>query len=364
MSDKNLLSPIKLGPYELPNRIAMAPMTRNRATNPEFAAGSIQATYYTQRAGAGLLISEGSQISPQAVGYPNTPGVYSPAQVAGWKQVTDAVHAAGGRIFCQLWHVGRISLPDFHDGKPPVAPSAVNPETTLYAPDGSQKPTVTPHALSLAEIRSTLDDYTHAARSALEAGFDGVEIHAANGYLLNQFLIDTSNQRTDEYGGSVEKRARIVFEVVEAVAGVWGADRVGIRLSPSGLFNIGAGSDNRSQFDYVIDRLNDHALAYLHLMEPFAPVDEIPNMIPHVAEHYRPRYRGTLIINNGFDQARGDAAIAQGLADMVAFGKPFISNPDLPARFAAGAPLAEYDQNTFYVGGEKGYIDYPAYSAA
>ncbi|OBS08480.1 alkene reductase [Acidihalobacter prosperus] len=364
MSEQALLKPVKLGRYALPNRVAMSPLTRNRAANPELAPTALHATYYTQRAGAGLIISEASQISPQGVGYPNTPGIYSDAQVAGWRRVTESVHAAGGHMFCQLWHVGRISLPDFHGGEPPVAPSAINPETTLYAPDFSQKPTVTPRALGTEEIKGIVDDYAHAARCALEAGFDGVEVHAANGYLLNQFLIDTSNQRSDAYGGSIENRARIVFEVVDAVAAIWGADRVGIRLSPSGLFNIGAGSDNRAQFDYVVDRLNDYALAYLHLMEPFAPVDDIPNMIPRVAEHYRPRYRGTLMINNGFDQAKGNAVIENGHADLVAYGRLFISNPDLPARFAAGAPLTEPDQATFYVGGEKGYIDYPTYETA
>lgn len=364
MSDQALLNPVKLGRYNLPNRVTMSPLTRNRATNPEHAPTALHTTYYTQRAGAGLIITEASQISPQGVGYPNTPGIYSDAQVAGWRHVTDAVHAAGGHIFCQLWHVGRISLPDFHAGELPVAPSAINPETTLYAPDFSQKPTVTPRALDHSEIKGIIEDYVRAARRALEAGFDGIEVHAANGYLLNQFLIDSSNQRTDEYGGNIENRARIVFEVLDAVTAIWGADRVGIRLSPSGLFNIGAGSDNRAQFDYVIERLNDYALAYLHLMEPFAPVDEMPNMVPHVAQHYRPRYHGTLMINNGFDQARGNEVIAQGHADLVAYGRLFISNPDLPARFATGAPLAEPDQDTFYVGGEKGYIDYPAYVAA
>jgi len=244
-----------------------------------------------------------------------------------------------------------------------VAPSAINPETTLYAPDLSQKPTVTPRALDTDEIKSIIDDYAHAANCALKAGFDGVEVHAANGYLLNQFLIDSSNQRTDEYGGSIENRARLIFEVLERVINIWGSNRVGIRLSPSGLFNIGAGSNNREQFDYVINCLNDYDLAYLHLMEPFTKVDESENLIPEVAKHYRPMYHGNLMINNGFDQKAGNDIINCGDADLVAFGRLFISNPDLPERFKTGVELTAPDQSTFYAGGEKGYIDYPNHKA-
>lgn len=364
MTEQALLKPIKLGRYQLSNRVVMAPMTRNRADNPEHTPTDLHVTYYSQRASAGLIISEASQISPQGVGYPNTPGIYSDSQINGWRQVTDAVHNLDGHIFSQLWHVGCISLPDFHNGALPVAPSAINPETKLYAPDFSQKPTVIPRALDIDEIKSIIDDYAHAANCALKSGFDGVEVHAANGYLLNQFLIDSSNQRTDEYGGSIENRARLIFEVLEKVIEIWGSDRVGIRLSPSGLFNIGAGSNNRDQFDYVINRLNDYGLAYLHLMEPFSEVDERANLIPNVAKHYRPMYHGNLMINNGFDHATGNEVINRGEADLVAFGRLFISNPDLPERFKAGAELDMPDQNTFYVGGEKGYIDYPKQKAS
>ncbi len=364
MSEQALLQPVKLGRYTLSHRVVMAPLTRDRANNPELAPSDMHVTYYTQRASAALIISEASPISPQGAGYPNTPGIYSEAQVAGWKPVVEAVHAQGGHMFCQLWHVGRISLPDFHAGQPPVAPSALNPEVELYAPDFSKKPTVAPRALETGEIKAIVQDYIKAAKNALDAGFDGVEVHAANGYLINQFLLDTTNLRTDEYGGSIENRARILFEVLDGVTEVWGADRVGVRLSPSGMFNIGAGSDNRAQFDYVINKLNEYTLAYLHLMEPFAPVDDIVNMIPRVAEHFRPLYQGVLMINNGFDRDSGNRVIAAGHADLVAYGRLFISNPDLPQRFAVNAPLTEPDMDTFYVGGEKGYIDYPAYTGS
>lgn len=343
----------------------MAPMTRSRADNPENAAGDLQAEYYTQRASAGLMITEGTQISPQAVGYINTPGIYSEAQVAGWKIVTDAVHAEDGKIFAQLWHVGRISHPDFHNGELPVGPSAINPHDKVFTPEGF-KETVTPRALEIAEIKAIVQDFKKAATNASEAGFDGIEIHSSNGYLFQQFFNKCANQRTDEYGGSIENRARFLFEVLDAVKEVIDLNRVGVRLNPSlhGPFGITIDEETIPTFEYIVKRLNDYNLAYLHLSEPFAPVDNVPFAVKEVAKHFRPLYQGTLIINKGFNQKTGNQVIADGLADLVAFGVPFIANPDLVERFAQGAELNTPDSATFYTGGEKGFIDYPALADA
>lgn len=352
-----LFTPLQMGPYTLTNRIVMAPLTRNRA-----GAGNVlqpmSVEYYRQRASAGLIISEGSQISPSAVGYPATPGIHSPEQIAGWKRVTDAVHGRGGRIFLQLWHCGRISHPSLlNAGTLPVAPSAIKPEGQAFTYRGLQ-PFVTPRALATSELPGIVEDYRKAARNALEAGFDGVEIHAANGYLLDQFLRDGSNQRSDAYGGSLENRCRLLLEVTRAVADVWGANRVGVRLSPLNPFNDMHDSNPQKTFEYVATALSPFGLAYLHGME--GAIGESK----HAAQEFdftsfRRCFKGTYIANAGYDKALAEEALSTGYADLVAFGALFIANPDLPERFAKNAALNEPDPNTFYGGDEKGYTDYP-----
>ncbi|MBD2229960.1 alkene reductase [Phormidium tenue] len=357
-TEKNLFTPIKLGAYDLPNRIVMAPLTRNRAGEGNVPQ-AVNVTYYEQRASAGLIITEASQVSPQGQGYPATPGIHSAEQVAGWQKITEAVHAKGGRIFLQLWHVGRISHPSLQpDGATPVAPSAVQPKGDAMTYEGMQR-FVTPRALELEEIPSIVDQYRQAAKYALEAGFDGVEVHGANGYLLDQFLRDGTNHRTDAYGGPVENRARLLLEVTEAVVEVFGGDRVGVRLSPSSTFNDMTDSDPRATFGYAIQALNQFNLAYLHLLEP-SEADLRYGGTPIPTKEFRPLYNGLLMVNWDYDQAAGNAAIASGDADLVSYGKLFIANPDLPERFAKNAPLNEPNPDTFYGGGEEGYIDYPA----
>lgn len=367
MSDTPLLSPIRLGRYELPNRVVMAPLTRNRAGAGN-APTALNVTYYEQRASAGLIITEASQISPQGLGYPNTPGIYSAEQIAGWKAITAAVHAKGGRIFLQLWHVGRISHPSLQpDGALPVAPSAIAP-VGMAATFSGEQPFVTPRALETEELPGIVHDYRQAALNAIAAGFDGVEIHSANGYLLDQFLQDGSNHRTDQYGGSIENRARLVLEVVEAVVDAVGSDRVGIRLSPSGTFNSMSDSDPQALFTYVVQALNPFNLAYVHLVEPrvntdalnrWAKTDADDDGVNLGSHYFRSIYNGTIISAGGYDRESGNAAIAHGDADLIAFGRIYISNPDLVQRFALNAPLNDYDRSTFYGGTEKGYIDYP-----
>ncbi len=358
MHTQPLLTPVKLGRYTLPNRVVMAPMTRSRSYNRDRAPTQLHAEYYAQRASAGLIITEGSQISPQGVGYIHTPGIHSAAQIRGWSKVTDAVHARGGRIFSQLWHVGYLSHPDFHDGALPVAPSAINPNTKSFTPQGL-KDTVTPRALETAEVKAVVHDYVRASRNAMEAGFDGVEIHGANGYLIEQFLRDGSNQRSDEYGGDIPNRARFLFEIVDDIVDAIGADRVGVRLSPANTWNVPADSDTRALYDFVIGALSSYELAYLHLREAQGDLSAIPNMVTNVSAHYRTVFRGTLITNTGYDREGGNAVIAKGDADLVAYATLFIANPDLVERFRTDAPLAEADQKTFYQGGARGYTDYP-----
>lgn len=353
-----LLTPVTVGPYALPNRIVMAPMTRSRADNPERAPTALHAQYYAQRAEAGLIISEASQVSPQGVGYINTPGIHSRAQVEGWRKVTEAVHDHGGRIFIQLWHVGRISHPDFHGDELPVAPSALNPNSQAFTPEGL-KDTVTPRAMTTDEVRATVRDFVQAARNAMEAGFDGVEIHGANGYLVEQFLRDSSNRRTDIYGGSIPNRARFLFEIVEGVSEAIGREHVGVRLSPGNVGNIGPDSNMAALYDFVIGVLDNYRLAYLHLLENTTAATGEPNRIADITRRYRTVFHGTLITNNGYDRASGNAAIRGGEADLVAYGRPFIANPDLPGRYRIGATLAEADTTTFYQGGVRGYVDYP-----
>lgn len=356
-----LLTPLEMGPFHLRNRVVMAPMTRNRAENEGKIPVEIMATYYSQRASAGLIITEGSQVSPQGVGYMNTPGIHSKEQVEGWKRVTKAVHERGGTIFLQLWHVGRVSHPDFYGGDLPVAPSPINPETEAYTPLGLKK-TVVPRELSTAEVRDVVRDFVRGAQNAREAGFDGVEVHGANGYLIEQFLRDSANHRTDEYGGSIENRSRFLMEIVDGVGGAIGRNRVGVRLSPANTWNIPPDSDTKRLYEAVIGRLSGTGLAYLHLREKAADVSGIPNMVVNVTEHFRPLFKGVLMTNTGFDRESGNRVISSGLADLVAFGVPFISNPDLVERFKRKLPLNAPDQSTFYMGGVKGYIDYPTHA--
>lgn len=359
-SDLKLLTPIKVGRYELPNRMVMAPLTRNRAVAGDVP-HELNALYYAQRASAGLIVTEASQVVPQGKGYPATPGIYSAEQIEGWKLVTKAVHDKGGRIFLQLWHVGRISHPSLHpNGELPVAPSAIASQGMASTYEG-EKPFVTPRALELDEIPGIVEAYRQGAANALEAGFDGVEIHGANGYLLDQFLQDGSNHRTDEYGGSIENRARLLLEVTEAVVGVWGGDRVGIRLSPTGTFNDMSDSNPEALFSYVVNALNRFNLAYLHLVEPRWDNPETRDKSKDLGTHFfRSIYKGILVSAGGYNRETGNAVLEAGDADLIAYGRWFISNPDLPQRFATNAPLNPYDRSTFYGGAEGGYTDYPS----
>jgi len=350
---ESLFSPVTIGGMSLANRVAMAPMTRNRA--PEGIPTALMAEYYTQRAEAGLIVTEGAQISEQAVGYPATPGIYSEAQVEGWKQVTSAVHAKGGHIFVQLWHCGRVSHPDFHAGALPVAPSAIKPAGQAFTYTGLQD-FGTPRALEFREIPEIVEQYRHAAAMAIKAGFDGVEIHSANGYLLDQFLRDGSNQRSDAYGGSIANRARLLLEVTEAVCDEIGADKVAVRISPVNGFNDMHDSDPQSLFNHVATVLSDFRLAFLHVVE-VSMAGEVNHAVD--MQQIRQCFKGAYMANGSYDKARGDEAVASGAADMVAYGIPYLANPDLIERFRRDAPLNEADQSTFYGGDAKGYTDYP-----
>jgi N-ethylmaleimide reductase len=357
MTAIDIFSPFELGPLRLPNRVVMAPMTRNRAGRGN-TPGPLNATYYAQRASAGLIISEATQISPQGVGYPGTPGIHSAEQVAGWKSVTDAVHAAGGRMFLQLWHVGRISHPSLQlDGAVPVAPSAIAPAGQAMTLEG-MKPFVAPRALETAEIAGIVEDYRQAARNARYAGFDGVELHGANGYLIDQFLRDGSNRRTDHYGGTAQNRARFLIEVIEAIVGEWGADRVGVRLSPTNPFNDMADSNPAATFATAVDELNRFGLAYLHVVEPAASDAVADGEVPDI-RFFRNLWRGALIGNKGYDLARANTVIQAGWTDLVSFAILFLANPDLPVRFRSGGPFNPPDRKTFYGGTAAGYTDYP-----
>ena len=355
----DLFTPLTLGDLILPNRIVMAPLTRNRAGEGNVPR-ALNTLYYSQRASAGLIITEASQISPQGVGYPATPGIHSEAQVAGWRQVTDAVHGEGGRIFNQLWHVGRISHPSMQpDNAQPVAPSAIRPQGDALTSEGMQ-PFETPHALTIGEIPGLIADYAAAAQRAKDAGFDGVEIHAANGYLLDEFLRDGTNTRTDAYGGSVENRMRLLDEVITAVSTVWPPNRIGVRLSPENQFNDIRDSQPQQTFNAVVDRLRGHQLSYLHVLEGDMLSGE--RLVDYT--ELKGRFGGLYMANNGYTQASAEQALQQGAADMVAFGKLFIANPDLPERFAQGAILNEPNPETFYGGDAAGYTDYPTLQRA
>ncbi len=351
----DLFSPVKLGSIALSNRMVMAPLTRNRSSM-EGVPQDINVTYYEQRASAGLIITEATPISPMGHGYPLLPGIYTEAQVAGWKKVTDAVHAKGGKIVIQLWHVGRISHPSLLNGATPVAPSAVKPAGKAFTFEGLVD-YVEPRALDASELPGIVADYVHATQCALKAGFDGVEIHSANGYLLDQFLRDGSNKRTDIYGGSIENRARLLMEVTKAVVAVAGSDKVGVRLSPVNPFNDMHDSNPQAVFNYVTEQLNLFNLAYLHAVE--GGLHGGGNADPFDFSAMRKLCKSPYMANLSYDKARGNAAIASGYADAVAYGVPFIANPDLVERFRKDAPLNEPDSKSFYGGTEKGYIDYP-----
>lgn len=348
-----LFDPLRLGALELPNRIIMAPLTRCRASAGRVP-NALNAAYYAQRASAGLIITEATSVDPMGVGYPDTPGIWSEDQVEGWKRVTDAVHTAGGRIVLQLWHVGRISDPSLLGGQLPVAPSAVAApgNVSLLRP---QRPYVVPRALELAEIPSVIEAFQRGAENAKRAGFDGVELHGANGYLLDQFLQSGSNQRTDRYGGSVENRARFPLEVTDAVLSAWPADRVGYHLAPRGLSHGMVDSDPAATFGYLARELGRRQLGFLCSREGLTE--------PRLGPELKRAFGGAFIANDGYSQETADAEIAAGHADAVAWGRLFIANPDLPQRFRTGAPLNAPDPSTFYVfEGERsrGYTDYPA----
>jgi N-ethylmaleimide reductase len=364
-----LFSPLKVGPYQLGHRVAMAPLTRMRAEKPGLAPRPLNAKYYAQRTTpGGLIIAEASPVTATGFGSPGVPGIYTQAQVAGWRKVVDAVHAKGGVIFLQLWHVGRVSHSSFQPGGAlPVAPSAVSISDDLktMTADGKVVRYETPRALETSEIPGVIDAYRQAARNALQAGFDGVEVHGANGYLIEQFLQSKTNLRTDRYGGSIENRTRFLLEVTKAVIEVWGADRVGVRLSPYGVANGSGEADPMPLYTHAIQLLNPLGLAYLHFIEPRssgAGRAEVNHQnVPSAMVLFRPVWNGVLITAGGFTGETAEAAISAGHADAIAFGRIFISNPDLPRRLREGLPLTPYNRATFYGGEEAGYTDYPAY---
>ncbi|EDZ61308.1 NADH:flavin oxidoreductase/NADH oxidase [Sulfurimonas gotlandica GD1] len=352
----NLFSPILIGNHTLKNRIFMAPMTRCRSVEDHIP-NDLMATYYAQRASAGLIISEATQISTQGIGYPCTPGIHTLKQIQGWKKTTEAVHDKGGKIFLQLWHVGRISHSAYHDGELPVAPSAIKPTGEVYTLEG-MKEYETPRELSVDEIKELVTKYVIGAKNAIEAGFDGVEIHGANGYLIDQFLRDSTNKREDEYGSSIENRSRFLFDIIEDIIKEIGADKVGLRLSPSGTFNDMTDSNPKEHFTYICNELNKYKLAYLHI------IDALEGDIRHGANvvelsTLREAYKGILITNGAYDKERGNQTIQNSLADAVAFGALYISNPNLPESFKTNAKLVDADTDTFYTQDEKGYTDYP-----
>ncbi|MGQ7287787.1 alkene reductase [Vreelandella venusta] len=359
-----LFSSYSLSGKSLHNRIVMAPMTRARSTQPGNIPNSLMARYYAQRASAGLIITEASQISQQGQGYSFTPGIHSAEQVDGWRKVTDAVHAEAGVIYLQLWHVGRMSHPDFHQGALPVAPSAINPDAKIWMADengaGGMVPCPTPRALEAEEIQGVVEDYRQAARNAMEAGFDGVEIHAANGYLIDQFLRTTSNTRSDAYGGSRDNRVRFLIEVAEAVANEVGAEKVGVRLAP---FITARGMNCPDVIPTILHaatQLQQLGIGYIHLVE--ADWDDAPEIPSDFRLALRQVYQGTLIVAGRYDKERASQMIDAGLSDLVAFGRPFIANPDLPMRLHHCLPLASFQSDSLFGGDAEGYTTYPAYS--
>jgi len=364
MSERNtpLFSPLTVGALTLPHRVLMAPLTRARAGQPGDVPGPMNAEYYAQRAGAGLIISEATQVSPQGKGYAFTPGIHSEAQIAGWRQVTEAVHTAGGRIHLQLWHVGRISRPELQPGGGlPVAPSAIRPQgaKTFISADSGMVDVLEPRALGAGELPDIVEQFRQGARNAKAAGFDGVEIHAANGYLLDQFLRSHSNRRTDAYGGSVDNRLRLPLEVTEAVLEVWGRERTGIRVSPTGSFNDMSDADPETTFGRFAERLGDLGLAYIEVVEDSFQGNLADGRPEPVIDAIRTAFDGVYIANGNYDADEAATRIAAGRCDAVSFGRPFIANPDLPERYRRGAPLNDWDASTFYGGDEHGYTDYP-----
>ncbi len=348
-----LFRPATLGPFTRPHRVVMSPMTRSRAAEGN-AVTSQTATYYRQRASAALIVTEATQVSPGGVGYPSTPGIHTDAQVEAWRRVVDAVHAEGGVIFLQLWHVGRMSHPMYHGGALPVAPSAIAPLGEVFTAEG-MKPFETPRALETDEIASVVAEFRHGAEMAKKAGFDGVEIHGANGYLIDQFLRDGSNRRTDRYGGSIENRLRFPLAVVDAVAAVWGPERVGVRISPLSAFNSMDDSHPAELFGAFARELGERSLAYLHIVTDDGFSDDRSFDVLSLGE----AFEGAVIAAGGFDAQSATEVVESGRADFVAFGRAFLANPDLPARLARGAELNAPDPSTFYGGGEEGYTDYP-----
>ncbi len=356
-----LLEPYKLGPINLPNRVVMAPLTRNRAVEG-LVPSPLAIEYYGQRASAGLLITEASQVSQQGQGYQDTPGVYSKEQVAGWRKVTDCVHERGGRIFIQIWHVGRVSHTSLQpNGGAPVAPSAIRAKGKTFV-NGTFTEISEPRALALEEIPGIIESFRRGTVNALEAGFDGVEIHGANGYLLDQFAKDGTNKRTDAYGGSIENRAKLMLEVAKVVAEEAGPERTGIRISPVTPANDVSDSNPQPLFDYIVDGLNALKLVYIHVIE--GATGGPRDIAPFDYGSLRQRFKGTYVANNGYDFELANKVLAANQADLIAFGKPFIANPDLVERLKRGAPLNEWDKATFYGGGAKGYTDYPALDEA
>jgi len=355
----DLFSPFELGALSLPNRIVMSPMTRTRATEDDVPT-DLMRDYYVQRATAGLIVTECTQVSDEAHGIIRAPGIHRPDQIAGWKKITRAVHAAGGRMFLQIWHCGRVAHPEMRGGEPPVGPSPIPAKGDFFLPRG-RVDFPAPRELAIDELPGIIESFAQATRNAREAGFDGVELHGANGYLQDQFLQDGSNQRRDAYGGSVANRARLMLETAEAMIAAWDADHVGVRLSPSSTLYGMDDSDKRATFGHVVKALDAMRPAYLHFTEPNAKVLEAGGVqIEHVAETFRPMTSRPLIINTGFDKARGNAVIAAGHADLVGFGVPYIANPDLVERLRTDAPLNKPDPSTFYGEGPGGYTDYPA----
>jgi N-ethylmaleimide reductase len=365
MSVSNMLAtPTHLGAIEIKNRLVMAPLTRMRAIEGDVP-NPLAKTYYSQRAGAGLIISEATQISPLGKGYPATPGIYSAEQTRAWKEIVDAVHAKGGKIVAQLWHVGRISHSSLHPEQGlPVAPSAIAPAGKTMTASWQMAEYETPRSMTLEDIAQLKKDFVAAARNAQSAGFDGIEIHAANGYLLDQFLQDQSNQRTDGYGGPIKNRIRLLSEVLESVSTVFPYDRIGVRLSPYGTFNDMSDSNPVELFNAVIEQLNTYGLGYLHMIEPRSSTaggnDQVSESAPITASMFRKSFKGAFISAGGYDRALGEQAIAENAADAIAYGRLYISNPDLAERFALNAPLTPYNRATFYGGAEAGYTDYPS----
>lgn len=360
----SLYDTIQLGDITLQNRIIMAPLTRMRSWQPGNIPYTLNAEYYAQRASAGLIISEATQISQQGQGYPATPGIHSPEQVAGWKLVTDAVHRKGGKIFLQLWHVGRISHSSHQPGSNfPVAPSAIKPSGKVITADWKQADYETPHELALHEISSIIQDYRKACENAKQAGFDGVEVHSANGYLIDQFLQDGSNKRIDEYGGSIENRSRLLLEIVDVANSIWGKSCVGVRLSPYGTFNDMSDSNPVGLFSHVLEQLDKRQIAYVHMIEPRATSaggsDAVVSDAPCTCEIFRKKFNGVFISAGGYTPETAKKVVEAGLVDAVAFGRSYIANPDLVARIKKGAELNKYNRATFYGGAEKGYTDYP-----